>query len=228
MLPTLREVSRQEYLKKREKQKLDELRDAIRDEEYLFEGAGPNPRRLHPQATPAPPAPLHPRHPQHPRATPGPPAATPGPPTATPAAPATPAGLPHAHHPQRHTRFEAGATLGAGGLGVHRRPEEVLFSSLIGLDTATVELTVKTLLSHLITRKFNSPTNSSPTPYARVELTEKEQSEMKYKKQVYDLAMQKAQEVDDVVEYRLPEAYDTVGDANAQERRFAVARCAPS
>eukprot|EP00959_Pyramimonas_sp_CCMP1952_P435718 9124201-Pyramimonas_sp.AAC.1 len=32
----------------------------------------------------------------------------------------------------------------------------------------TVELTVKTLLSHLITRKFNSPTNSSRTSYVRV------------------------------------------------------------
>uniref|UniRef100_A0A7N0T1N1 RNA helicase n=1 Tax=Kalanchoe fedtschenkoi TaxID=63787 RepID=A0A7N0T1N1_KALFE len=34
----LRKVSRQEYLKKREQKKLDELRDAIEDEMYLFEG----------------------------------------------------------------------------------------------------------------------------------------------------------------------------------------------
>eukprot|EP00976_Prorocentrum_cordatum_P098521 1191430-Prorocentrum_minimum.AAC.6 len=31
--------------------------------------------------------------------------------------------------------------------------------------TLTVELTTRTLLSHLITRKFNSPTNSLQTPY---------------------------------------------------------------
>ncbi|KAL6501384.1 Pre-mRNA-splicing factor ATP-dependent RNA helicase DEAH1 [Orobanche gracilis] len=35
---TLREVSRQEYMKKREQKKLDELRDDIEDEQYLFEG----------------------------------------------------------------------------------------------------------------------------------------------------------------------------------------------
>lgn len=34
----LRKVSRQEYLKKREKAKLEELRDGIEDEQYLFEG----------------------------------------------------------------------------------------------------------------------------------------------------------------------------------------------
>eukprot|EP00959_Pyramimonas_sp_CCMP1952_P260676 5450462-Pyramimonas_sp.AAC.1 len=31
----------------------------------------------------------------------------------------------------------------------------------VGLDTDTVELTVKTLLSRLVTREFNSPANSS-------------------------------------------------------------------
>ncbi|KAL0421967.1 UNVERIFIED_CONTAM: Pre-splicing factor ATP-dependent RNA helicase DEAH1 [Sesamum latifolium] len=35
---TLRKVSRQEYLKKREQKKLEELRDDIEDEQYLFEG----------------------------------------------------------------------------------------------------------------------------------------------------------------------------------------------
>ncbi|KAL0335570.1 UNVERIFIED_CONTAM: Pre-splicing factor ATP-dependent RNA helicase DEAH1 [Sesamum radiatum] len=35
---TLRKVSRQEYLKKREQKKLDELKDDIEDEQYLFEG----------------------------------------------------------------------------------------------------------------------------------------------------------------------------------------------
>ncbi|EEF39675.1 ATP-dependent RNA helicase, putative [Ricinus communis] len=35
---TLRKVSRQEYLKKREQKKLEELRDDIEDEQYLFDG----------------------------------------------------------------------------------------------------------------------------------------------------------------------------------------------
>nr|GMC47767.1 pre-mRNA-splicing factor ATP-dependent RNA helicase DEAH1-like isoform X1 [Ipomoea batatas] len=35
---TLRKVSRQEYLKKREQKKLEELRDEIEDEQYLFDG----------------------------------------------------------------------------------------------------------------------------------------------------------------------------------------------
>eukprot|EP00959_Pyramimonas_sp_CCMP1952_P167663 3504220-Pyramimonas_sp.AAC.2 len=33
----------------------------------------------------------------------------------------------------------------------------------------TEELTVKTLSSHLLTREFNSPTNSLRTPYVRAE-----------------------------------------------------------
>eukprot|EP00899_Mesostigma_viride_P024834 jgi/Mesvir1/5535/Mv15572-RA.1 len=37
-LPVIRDISRQEYLKKRERKKLDELRDSILDEEFLFEG----------------------------------------------------------------------------------------------------------------------------------------------------------------------------------------------
>lgn len=38
LVPVLRDVSRQEYLKKREVAKLDELRDALEDEEFLFQG----------------------------------------------------------------------------------------------------------------------------------------------------------------------------------------------
>ncbi|GMH01388.1 hypothetical protein Nepgr_003227 [Nepenthes gracilis] len=37
-IAALRKVSRQEYLKKREQKKLEELRDEIEDEQYLFEG----------------------------------------------------------------------------------------------------------------------------------------------------------------------------------------------
>ena len=39
----------------------------------------------------------------------------------------------------------------------------------VGLDTGSVELTIKTLLSHLITRKFNSPTHPLRTPCVCVE-----------------------------------------------------------
>ena len=38
LLPDLRKVSREEYLKKREAQKLDELKDMIEDEKFLFDG----------------------------------------------------------------------------------------------------------------------------------------------------------------------------------------------
>ena len=38
LVPDLRKVSREEYLKKREAQKLEELKDSIEDEKYLFEG----------------------------------------------------------------------------------------------------------------------------------------------------------------------------------------------
>eukprot|EP00959_Pyramimonas_sp_CCMP1952_P024201 508009-Pyramimonas_sp.AAC.1 len=37
------------------------------------------------------------------------------------------------------------------------------------IDTDTVELAVKTLSSHLITRESDSPTESLRTPYVRVE-----------------------------------------------------------
>eukprot|EP00959_Pyramimonas_sp_CCMP1952_P321253 6722639-Pyramimonas_sp.AAC.1 len=39
----------------------------------------------------------------------------------------------------------------------------------LGLDTNTVELTIQTLLSHLITGEFNSPADSLQTLYVRVE-----------------------------------------------------------
>ena len=40
LIPELRGVSRQEYLKKREEQKLAELKEALEDEERLFEVGG--------------------------------------------------------------------------------------------------------------------------------------------------------------------------------------------
>lgn len=44
LLPKLRDFSRQEYLKKREDAKLQEMEDAIRDEEMMF-GCSPRPTR---------------------------------------------------------------------------------------------------------------------------------------------------------------------------------------
>ena len=38
LVPMLREVARQEYLRKREEQKLKELEDELLDAKYLFEG----------------------------------------------------------------------------------------------------------------------------------------------------------------------------------------------
>jgi len=95
LVPTLREVSRQEYLKKREAQKLAELKDQIEDEQYIFEG---------------------------------------------------------------------------------------------------------------------------------VEVSEKERKDLEYKKQVYELAMQRAKDLDEVTGYKMPEAYDDQdGKGARQDRRYAVA-----
>eukprot|EP00252_Welwitschia_mirabilis_P004082 TRINITY_DN14270_c0_g2_i1.p1 TRINITY_DN14270_c0_g2~~TRINITY_DN14270_c0_g2_i1.p1 ORF type:complete len:1044 (-),score=237.61 TRINITY_DN14270_c0_g2_i1:18-3149(-) len=55
-----------------------------------------------------------------------------------------------------------------------------------------------------------------------VKLTEQEKHEMGYKKTVYELALQRAKDIDDIVEYRMPEAYDQEGKVK-QEKRFAVA-----
>ncbi|KAK6920950.1 DEAD-box helicase, OB fold, partial [Dillenia turbinata] len=46
-ISTLRKVSRQEYLKKREQKKLEEIRDDIEDEQYLFDGVKLTDREYH-------------------------------------------------------------------------------------------------------------------------------------------------------------------------------------
>eukprot|EP00976_Prorocentrum_cordatum_P089488 1187744-Prorocentrum_minimum.AAC.1 len=48
-------------------------------------------------------------------------------------------------------------------------PVRAVCGTAEGLDTDTVKLTVKPLFSHLVTREFNSPTNSLRTSYVRVE-----------------------------------------------------------
>lgn len=55
-----------------------------------------------------------------------------------------------------------------------------------------------------------------------VKLTAKEEQEMRYKKTVYELASQRAKDTDNIVEYRMPEAYDEEGKVK-QEKRFSVA-----
>eukprot|EP00976_Prorocentrum_cordatum_P054901 1107777-Prorocentrum_minimum.AAC.1 len=45
-----------------------------------------------------------------------------------------------------------------------RRHGRISEAPRVGLDTITVELTIKTLSSHLITPKFNFPTHSLRTP----------------------------------------------------------------
>ncbi|KAF5949663.1 hypothetical protein HYC85_011656 [Camellia sinensis] len=55
-------------------------------------------------------------------------------------------------------------------------------------------------------------------------LSEAENQEMRYKKQVYELAKKRSRESDnDMGEYRMPEAYDGEGGVN-QKRRFAIAK----
>eukprot|EP00959_Pyramimonas_sp_CCMP1952_P117065 2447072-Pyramimonas_sp.AAC.1 len=78
-------------------------------------------------------------------------------------------------HQGRPGRFRGGGRGGGrGSLGAlegvprgQRHPRRS--HSLVGLDTDTVELTVKTSSSHLITREFDSPSIYLQRPYARVE-----------------------------------------------------------
>ncbi|ERM99915.1 pre-mRNA-splicing factor ATP-dependent RNA helicase DEAH1 [Amborella trichopoda] len=55
-----------------------------------------------------------------------------------------------------------------------------------------------------------------------VKLTEDELRELRYKKEVYELAKKRADDVDDITEYRMPDAYDQEGGVS-QDKRFAVA-----
>ncbi|KAL5723084.1 RNA helicase [Ranunculus cassubicifolius] len=54
------------------------------------------------------------------------------------------------------------------------------------------------------------------------ELTEAEKRELSYKREIYNLAKKHSEDVDNVTEYRMPEAYDQDGGVN-QEKRFATA-----
>ncbi|CAN6452456.1 unnamed protein product [Victoria cruziana] len=55
-----------------------------------------------------------------------------------------------------------------------------------------------------------------------ISVTEKEHQEMRYKKEIYSLAKKRVEEVDEIMEYKMPEAYDVDGGVN-QEKRFSVA-----
>ncbi|XP_009800073.1 pre-mRNA-splicing factor ATP-dependent RNA helicase DEAH1-like isoform X2 [Nicotiana sylvestris] len=55
-----------------------------------------------------------------------------------------------------------------------------------------------------------------------VKLTEAEQRELSYKKQIYELVKKRSEDTDDLGEYRMPDAYDLEGGVN-QEKRFSVA-----
>lgn len=58
--------------------------------------------------------------------------------------------------------------------------------------------------------------------FYNVKLTEAEERELRYKKQIYELVKKRTQEDDNLNEYRLPDAYDDERAPN-QEKRFAVA-----
>ncbi|XP_039127210.1 pre-mRNA-splicing factor ATP-dependent RNA helicase DEAH1 isoform X2 [Dioscorea cayenensis subsp. rotundata] len=55
-----------------------------------------------------------------------------------------------------------------------------------------------------------------------VKLTEAEEREFRYKKQIFELAKEHVENLDDIDEYRMPDAYDQEGGVN-QEKRFAAA-----
>ncbi|KAK9066578.1 hypothetical protein SSX86_013901 [Deinandra increscens subsp. villosa] len=58
--------------------------------------------------------------------------------------------------------------------------------------------------------------------FGGVKVSEVEQRDFRYKKQIYDLVKKRSQEDDNINEYRMPDAYDEEGGVN-QEKRFAVA-----
>ncbi|KAI3726854.1 hypothetical protein L1987_66660 [Smallanthus sonchifolius] len=55
-----------------------------------------------------------------------------------------------------------------------------------------------------------------------IKISEVEQRDLRYKKQIYELVKKRSQEDDNINEYRMPDAYDEEGGVN-QEKRFAVA-----
>ena len=55
----------------------------------------------------------------------------------------------------------------------------------------------------------------------RTEADSEREAEFRYKKEVYELAKQRAKDVDNVMEYRMPEAYDSANRVT-QDKRFAV------
>ncbi|KAI3987756.1 hypothetical protein MKX01_028490 [Papaver californicum] len=58
--------------------------------------------------------------------------------------------------------------------------------------------------------------------FAGVQLTEAEMREHRYKKEIYDAVRKRSEEMDDVKEYRMPEAYDDQGRGVNQDKRFAT------
>lgn len=55
-----------------------------------------------------------------------------------------------------------------------------------------------------------------------MKLTEAEERDLRYKKKIYELAKERLEDVDDINEYKMPEAYDDEGSIN-QDKRFAAA-----
>ncbi|XP_062116659.1 pre-mRNA-splicing factor ATP-dependent RNA helicase DEAH1 [Humulus lupulus] len=56
-----------------------------------------------------------------------------------------------------------------------------------------------------------------------VKLTEAENRELRYKKEIYELVKKQSEATDDISEYRMPDAYDDQDGGVNQEKRFAVA-----
>ncbi|XP_049393430.1 pre-mRNA-splicing factor ATP-dependent RNA helicase DEAH1-like isoform X2 [Solanum stenotomum] len=55
-----------------------------------------------------------------------------------------------------------------------------------------------------------------------VKLTEAEERELRYKKEIYELVKKRSEDTGDMDEYKIPDAYDLEGGVN-QEKRFSVA-----
>ncbi|CAM6098163.1 unnamed protein product [Calypogeia fissa] len=59
--------------------------------------------------------------------------------------------------------------------------------------------------------------------FENVKLTAREEEDLKYKKKMYELAMERAKDTDEVEAYHIPEAYDDTAGRVKQDKRFAVA-----
>ncbi|KAJ0744693.1 putative RNA helicase [Helianthus annuus] len=76
--------------------------------------------------------------------------------------------------------------------------------------------------SHILFFNFRDDIVDEEYLFGDVKVSEIEQRNYRYKKQIYEVVTKRSQEDDNMNTYRMPDAYDAEGGVN-QEKRFAVA-----